>query len=148
MAKTPNDSQTDSEVALIVRGVTRLARRMRAERPKSDVTLAALGLLSTLYREGPMPAADLARAERLQPQSLSRLIARLEADGLIARTPGAEDRRTLVIAITDAGLGRLSRDMAPRRAWLAGEMETMLAPGERETLAAAARIMLRLAGEV
>ena len=50
-----------------------------------------------------MPAARLAKAERLQPQSLSRLIAQLERDGLIKRRPGEQDRRTLILEITAAG---------------------------------------------
>lgn len=94
-----------------------------------------------------MPAARLAQAERLQPQSLSRLIAQLERDGLLQRRPGVADRRTLILEITAAGRQVLSRDMAARRAWLEGAMRRVLVPGEREMLAHAAVVMLRLAGE-
>lgn len=135
------------DTALIVRGVLRLGRRLRSERPGSSVSLSALGMLATLHRAGPMPAARLAQAERLQPQSLSRLIAQLERDGLIQRRPGREDRRTLILEITGAGRQALSRDMAARRAWLEGAMRRVLVPGEREMLAHAAVAMLRLADE-
>jgi len=135
------------DTALIVRGVLRLGRRLRSERPDSSVSLSALGMLSTLHRVGPMPAARLAQAERLQPQSLSRLIAQLERDGLIRRRPGQEDRRTLILEITAAGRQALSHDMAARRAWLEGAMRRVLVPGEREMLAHAAVAMLRLADE-
>jgi DNA-binding MarR family transcriptional regulator len=94
-----------------------------------------------------MPAARLAQAERLQPQSLSRLIAQLERGGLIRRRPGQEDRRTLILEITAAGRQALSHDMAARRAWLEGAMRRVLVPGEREMLAHAAVAMLRLADE-
>src|SRR3984957_5908955 len=135
------------DTALIVRGVLRLSRRLRSERPDSTVSLSALSLLSTLHRSGPMPAARLAQAERLQPQSLSRLIALLDRDGLIKRRPGKEDRRTLILEITDAGRRALSHDMTARRIWLEGAMRKMLVPGEREMLAHAAVAMLRLADE-
>lgn len=135
------------DTALIVRGVLRLARRLRSERPGSSVSLSALGMLSTLHRIGPMPAARLAQAERLQPQSLSRLIAQLERDRLIQRRPGEEDRRTLILEITAAGRQVLSRDMAARRAWLEDAMRRVLVPGERKMLAHAAVAMLRLADE-
>jgi DNA-binding MarR family transcriptional regulator len=135
------------DTALIVRGVLRLGRRLRSERPDSTVSLSALSLLSTLHRSGPMPAARLAQAERLQPQSLSRLIAQLDREGLIARRPGKEDRRTLILEITEAGRRALSRDMTARRAWLEGAMRKVLVPGEREMLAHAAVAMLRLADE-
>jgi DNA-binding MarR family transcriptional regulator len=135
------------DTALIVRGVLRLGRRLRSERPASTVSLSALSLLSTLHRSGPMPAARLAQAERLQPQSLSRLIAQLDREGLIKRRPGKEDRRTLILEITEAGRRALSHDMTARRIWLEGAMRKMLVPGEREMLAHAAVAMLRLADE-
>jgi DNA-binding MarR family transcriptional regulator len=135
------------DTALIVRGVLRLSRRLRSERPESTVSLSALGMLSTLHRSGPMAAARLAKAERLQPQSLSRLIAQLDRDGLIKRRPGKEDRRTLILEITEAGRRVLSRDMTARRMWLEGAMRKVLLPGEREMLAHAAVAMLRLADE-
>lgn len=134
------------DTALIVRGVLRLGRRLRAER-QGSVSLSALGMLSTLHRVGPMPAARLAQAERLQPQSLSRLIVQLEREELIRRRPGETDRRTLILEITPAGRQILSRDMAARRAWLEGAMRRVLMPGEREMLAHAAVAMLRLADE-
>ena len=134
------------DTALIVRGVLRLSRRLRSERPASTVSLSVLSLLSTLHRSGPMPAARLAQAERLQPQSLSRMIAQLDRDGLIKRRPG-EDRRTLILEITEAGRRALSHDITARRAWLEGAMRKVLVPGEREMLAHAAVAMLRLANE-
>ena len=135
------------DTALIVRGVLRLSRRLRSERPASTVSLSALSLLSTLHRSGPMPAARLAQAERLQPQSLSRLIAQLDREGLIKRRPGKEDRRTLILEITEAGRRALSHDITARRVWLEGAMRKVLVPGEREMLAHAAVAMLRLANE-
>lgn len=135
------------DTTLIVRGVLRLSRRLRSERPAASVSLSALGMLSTLHRAGPMPATRLAKAERLQPQSLSRLIAQLERDGLLKRRPGERDRRTLILEITAAGRKALSRDISARREWLEGAMRRVLMPGEREMLAHAAVAMLRLADE-
>ena len=135
------------DTTLIVRGILRLSRRLRAERPDSSVSLSAVGMLSTLHRTGPMPAARLAKAERLQPQSLSRLIAQMDRDGLIKRRSDERDRRTLILEITPAGRQALSRDMTARRAWLEGAMRRVLLPGERAMLAHAAVAMLRLADE-
>src|ERR1700744_1920145 len=134
------------DTALIVRGVLRLSRRLRSERPQSSVSLSAAGMLSTLHRMGPMPAARLAKAERLQPQSLSRLIAQMERDGLIKRRGDERDRRSLILEITAAGRQALSRDMTARREWLEGAMRRVLQPGERAMLAHAAVAMLRLGG--
>lgn len=47
---------------------------------------------------------DLARAADVHPGAMTRLLDRLEAKGLIARTADASDRRALNIQLTDAGL--------------------------------------------
>lgn len=135
------------DAALVARAVLRLGRRLRQARPKSGVTVSGLGLLTTLHREGPMPAVALARAEQLQPQSLSRLISRLEADGLISREPGEADRRTLILAITPEGRRVRRRDMEARRAWLDARIRETLGAEERALLAQAAALMLRVAGD-
>ncbi len=140
-------SPPPATVALIVRAVLQLARRLRAERPEGAVSLSALGVLATLHRLGPMPAVDLARAERLKPQSLTRLIATLEADGLITRRRHGADRRALVIEITKAGRRALAEHVAAERAWLAGAVARNLNRREQRQLASAALLMLELAAE-
>ena len=47
---------------------------------------------------------DLARAADLNPGAMTRLLDRLEAKGLVARSADASDRRALNIRLTDAGL--------------------------------------------
>jgi DNA-binding MarR family transcriptional regulator len=135
---------SDADVALIARAVTQLARRLRSKRPKASVTLSALGMLSTLHRAGPMPAVELARAERLKPQSLSRLIARLEKDGMISREPDPRDSRALIISITTEGKLALRHDMQARRDWLGMALGATLSADERLKLTEAAFYMLRL----
>ena len=135
---------SDAEVALITRAVTQLARRLRSKRPKATVTLASLGLLATLSQRGPMAAVELARAERLKPQSLSRLIARLDTDGMIERTPDPKDGRALIIAITRAGKLALRHDMQARRDWLKTSLAQNLSAKELQTLLEAAFHMQRL----
>ncbi|HEY4030315.1 MAG TPA: MarR family transcriptional regulator [Caulobacteraceae bacterium] len=142
-------SSADSEdpAALIARAVLRLGRRLRGVRPEKAVNLSTLALLAALNRRGPMSAAQLAREEKLQPQSLTRLLAAMTRDGLIARETDAADRRAHVIQITREGRSVVARDLAARRAWLDQAMEMALAPAERDRLAEAADLMLRVAGQ-
>lgn len=135
----------DDQATSILRGVLRLGRRLRAERPDGTTSLSALSILATLHRRGPMVAVALAAEERLQPQSLTRLIAGLERDGLIERTPNEADRRALVIAPTRQGLAVLAADMSARRRWLERAMTAALTDEERDTLVRASHIMLKLA---
>jgi DNA-binding MarR family transcriptional regulator len=135
----------DSDVAAVARGVLRLARRLRTEAAADAPSPAALGLLTTLHREGPMPGVALAAAEGLKPQSLTRLLTRLEADQLIARTPDPGDRRNRMIAITREGRLALRAAMREGRRWLAEAIDDRLDAEERVTLIAASELMLRLA---
>jgi uncharacterized glyoxalase superfamily protein PhnB/DNA-binding MarR family transcriptional regulator len=141
------DSASEDPTALIARAVLRLGRRLRGARPEASVNLSTLALLTTLHRLGAMPAARLAREERLQPQSLTRLLAAMEADGLIARDLDPGDRRALVISLTREGRAAVTRDIAARRAWLDQTMTMALTAEEREQLAAAAPLMLKVAGQ-
>jgi len=141
----PSAADHDADTALIARGVLRLARRLRVEAPAGDLSTAALGLLATLHREGPMPGVALAEAEGLQPQSLTRLLASLATGGMIERTPDPADRRNLIIAITPYGRRALRAAMQARRRWLNDALADRLSESERDTLIAASELMLRLA---
>lgn len=122
-----------------------LSRRLRTERPPGSLSLSGLGLLGTLYRQGALVATQLAVEERLQPQSLSRLLADLQQARLIARTRSEFDRREIQITLTEKGRKVLIDDTAARRAWLDNTMDCALTAAERKTLLAASLIMLKLA---
>lgn len=135
----------DQEALSLLRAVLALSRRLRSERPDGAVTLAAISLLGTLSRLGPMPAVQLAAEERLQPQSLTRIVAGLQREGLIERRRDPADQRALIIALTDKGRIALADDLRARQAWLRDAMLAALSREERESLIAAADTMLKLA---
>ncbi len=136
----------NDQSALIIRGVLSLARRLRSARPAGSVSLASVGILSTLWRLGPMPAVRLAAEEGLQPQSLTRLIHALERGGLIDRTQSKTDGREIVISVTPHGLEVLRADLDARRRWLEEAMSTMLTETERGLLLEASEAMVKLSG--
>jgi DNA-binding MarR family transcriptional regulator len=126
-------------------GMAQLARRLRAERVSHGLSRSRLSLLNLLALNGPMTASAMAAAERLQPQSLTRMLTRLENDGLIVRSPDDTDRRQVRIDITREGVAVLDEDTRRREAWLAKAMAERLTPTERELLRLAAGLMERLA---
>jgi DNA-binding MarR family transcriptional regulator len=132
------------EAALIRRGVVRLNRRLRQERGDGSLSPNQLWVLGHLYRHGSATPGEVAAAERQRPQSLTRVFAELEAEGLIARAPGTVDRRQSVLSLTGAGRRALERDMADRDAWLSGALAS-LSPTERGVLELAGALMERLA---
>jgi DNA-binding MarR family transcriptional regulator len=131
--------------ALIRRGLMRLSRRLRGERTDETLSASKLALMGWLRRSGGMTPTEIAAAERIRPQSLTRLLSALDEDGLIARRADAADRRRIVIVLTPAGRRALEDDMKQRDAWLAQAMTHALSPTEQELLRLAAQLMERLA---
>jgi DNA-binding MarR family transcriptional regulator len=128
----------------IRRGVTRLAQRLRAQRPPDGLSSNKLGVLSHLYRHGPSTPGQISAAERQHPQSLTRVFAELEADGLVSRSRSDHDGRAWVLTLRPAGQDALSRDMAHRDEWLAGSL-TSLTSAEIVLVHIAAGLLERLA---
>lgn len=130
--------------ARIRRGLVRLNRRLRQERGDGSLSPGQLEVLGQLHRHGSAAPGEVAAALRQRPQSLTRVFAELETEGLLARETGTADRRRSVLSLTDAGRRALERDMAERDAWLAGALAS-LTPTERGVLELAAELMERIA---
>src|ERR1700749_5161328 len=131
--------QTEACLATALRiSVSRRARRLRVERlglggtetALSDIQLAAL---AALERHDSMPPGELAEHEKVQPPSMTRVIAVLEERGLVRRAPHPTDRRQVVLTVTSAGRDLVQRVRRRREAWLAQRLQE-LSPGERQTL--------------
>ena len=56
-----------------------------------------------LLDSGPLSQAELATRARVEAQTMSRTIERLEREGLITRTQDAADRRRHVVSRTESG---------------------------------------------
>jgi hypothetical protein len=80
----------------------------------------------------------------VQPQSMTRVLAELEATGFVSRARDPQDARQFRIALSDAGDAALAADMHERDAWLARAMVRELSPVERRVLVLAADLMERL----
>jgi DNA-binding MarR family transcriptional regulator len=101
-------------------------------------------VLGQLHRRGRLGASEIAAAERVQPQSLTRVLASLEEQGLITRQQDAGDRRRNTIDLTDAGRRLLKEHMKSSDDWLAEAIEERLNPTERAVLGLAAGILDQL----
>jgi DNA-binding MarR family transcriptional regulator len=118
-----------------------LLRRLRAEHRFPIHHGAVLGRLD---REGPQGISDLAKAEKVRPQSMAQTIGELEADGLVARTPDPDDGRRALVDLTPAGRETLEADRRVRVGWLVAAIE-QLPPDEQEALSRATAILAKLA---
>jgi DNA-binding MarR family transcriptional regulator len=134
-----------SEASRVRRGVVRLNRRLRQERSgEGGLSPNQLSVLGHLHRHRSATPGEVAAAERQRPQSLTRVFAELEAEGLITREPGTADRRQSLLTLTADGRRALERDMAERDVWLAGALASLSAT-ERGVLELAGALLERLA---
>jgi DNA-binding MarR family transcriptional regulator len=138
----------DAELATSLRiSVSRLARRMRAERIAQDLqpelSDTQLAALAALERHATMTPGALAEHEKVQPPSITRVIAALEVRGLIVRMPHPSDRRQVVLAVTDQGRDVVAQVRRLREAWLARRLRELSAD-ERAVLTQALPILEQL----
>src|SRR5947208_4558339 len=119
---------TIAELASQLRpALLRLTRLVRNQRVDMSVTLTQLSAMATLRKSGPMSAGELASFERVQPPSMTKVLANLEERGLVRREVHPTDRRQAIIAITDEGIGLLDSERRSRDAWLTKQLGTLSA---------------------
>jgi DNA-binding MarR family transcriptional regulator len=135
-------SQTTIDTAnQLHRSALRLLRVLRATRPAKGLTSSKLAVLGRLYQDGMATATALAGYLRIQPQSLTRLVAELERRRLITRRQDDADRRQSLLEITDAGTQLLMEEIGTQRVRLAETMAKELTATEQELLRLAAGLM-------
>ncbi len=137
-------SAADLELAHSVRmAITRLSRRLRNQRSDLSLTASQLSALAALDQHGPLTPGALAEHERVQPPSMTRVLAALEEKGMVATTAHPTDRRQKVVEVTAAAHAMLVADRRAREEWLAQRM-TELTAGEVAALRAATPVLEKL----
>jgi DNA-binding MarR family transcriptional regulator len=119
--------------------IVRTARRLRKE-AGTELSPSLQAALSTVERHGPMTPSEVASREQIQRPTVTRVLARLEEQGLIERMPDARDGRSSLVTASKAGRELLAELRTRKTAFLAHRIED-LGPEDRATLARAAEIL-------
>jgi DNA-binding MarR family transcriptional regulator len=138
-------SQTRSRAGLaqdLRISIARLSRRLRAQ-STSGLSITQQAALAAVERHQSMSPRQLAEHEKVQPPSMTRVIAALEEQNLLVRTPHPTDGRQVVLNVTDQGRELLKEQRRRRQAWLSQRLEE-LTPEERAVLRQAAPILEKL----
>ncbi len=136
---------TETHVDLAARlrlAVTRTARRLRQE-SGTDLSPSLTAALATVERRGPLTPSELARRERIQRPTATRVLARLKARGLIDRIGDPEDGRSTLVSVTPAGSELLRGLRTRKNAYLARRLSD-LPEGDVAALERAADVLERL----
>ncbi|UYP19702.1 MarR family transcriptional regulator [Rhodococcus sp. Z13] len=105
--------------------VVRLTRHLRGRRTDSRVSLTQISAMATLAQEGAMTPGALAARERVQPPSMTRVIASLHELGLVERTPHPTDGRQIIVSLSQAGHDLLADEAQAREVWLSERLEKL-----------------------
>ena len=129
----------------IRRSITRLARLLGAGMARDELTPMRLTALGILRREGPMVARALASRLGILPQSLTRILADLEAARLLTRSRDPDDGRGHMLNLTPKAVSLMRQEGARRDAALSEAMLRTLTPIEIGLLSLAAKTLSKLA---
>lgn len=140
---SPSSRELTAVASRMRMAVMRLSRRVRHESLGGDVTSSMLSALATVDRRGPLTLGELAAAERMQPPSMTKIVARLEESGLLVREIDARDRRVARVQVTREGRRFINRSRSRGSAYIAARLAT-LAPEERAVVEAALPVLERL----
>ncbi len=146
-AQPVRDDVTEVAAALRV-AVGLLVRRLRQTQPEGELTLAETSALSRLDRGGPATSSDLAKQDRISPQSMGATLAALEDRGLIERRRDPGDGRRIVLFISDAGRQVVNDRRGARTEQIAAALRAGFTADELGQLLAAAPLLERLAEEL
>ena len=139
-------SQTRSRAGLAAAlrvSIARLSRRLRAQAADRSLSITQLAALGAVSQHGVLTPGELAEHEKVQPPSMTRVIAALEEQCLLIRSPHPTDRRQVVLRLTEQGETLLKEERRRKEAWLAQRLAE-LTPEERAILRRAAPILERL----
>jgi len=132
---SPANPDTTAVAARLRLSTVRLARRLRQE-SDAALTPSQLSALASIERHGPITLGALAERERVAPPSVTKVVTKLEAAGLVARRLDDADRRVAWVSITSSGVGLLAKIRQRKTAWLAARLSRLDAEQVRAVAAA------------
>jgi DNA-binding MarR family transcriptional regulator len=137
-----------AELLGAISAIRRVSRRaVRSAWPEEPPPAAQSELLRLAAARPGISVADAARALRLAPNTVSTLVGRLTAAGLLERTRASSDGRSVRLTVTAKAEQRIAgwRDL---RAELAGRALDRMTATDRKALADAVPALLRFAAQL
>jgi DNA-binding MarR family transcriptional regulator len=129
-------SDRETEMASRLRLVVgRLNRRIRID-GRESVPPLQLSALVTVEELGPLRLSELARREAVSVPTMSRVLAALDEQRLVVRTPDPQDARGVLVTLSAEGVRRLAEVRSHRTALVARRLRRLDA-AQRASLAAA-----------
>ena len=133
--------ETASELRLFV---AKLRRRLAEQSNPGDFTPSQVAVLTRLLNDGPATLTALAQAESMRPQSMSAIVAALQAVGAVEKRPDPTDGRATILALADSVRERVEQARVIKNDWLFRSMRAKYTPAEQAQLVDSIRLLQRL----
>ena len=141
-APTPPTSDVAARLRLAVARLQRIVR----QQAMGGLNLAEGSCLAIIDRHGPVSLSDVASRENLSAPTITKIVTRLENQGLIERLADPSDRRVSLVAVSRKGSALLERLRSSRTAYLDRRL-IELSQDDRARLLAALPVLEALASE-
>ena len=115
------------------RAIESFLARMQHRGTMAGLTVSQFGVLETLYHLGPLCPGEISAKLLKSGGNITLVLDNLEKQGLVRREREVEDRRMVMIYLTDAGRELISRLFPNHVATIVAEMGC-LTPEEQQTL--------------
>ncbi len=107
------DADLTQQLSYLIARVNRmveddLSRRLQP----GGLAIENFRILKALEQDRPLPMGELAARVLVEPATLTKIIDRMTADGLVFRLPDPKDRRKVLISLTPGG-ERAASDLLP-----------------------------------
>ncbi|MFF0817992.1 MarR family winged helix-turn-helix transcriptional regulator [Rhodococcus sp. NPDC003318] len=140
-------AETPDEITRLKIVLARISRFVDKQVSGDGLTRTQLSVLGSVARLGPLGVGALADTEGMNPTMLSRVIGKLEGDGLLARTADPDDRRAVRVQVTDAG-AELHRRLRSERTQLFADALDRLPERDADALRTVLPALEALAREI
>jgi DNA-binding MarR family transcriptional regulator len=148
-APAAHETLVDEVAGALQVSVRLLVQRLRQSPAlEGDLTSPETSALARLDRLGSASPSELARLERISPQSMGTTVAGLESRGLVRRDPDPDDGRRAVLSLTAAGETLLRRRRNARSETLSYALSSGFSRTELKQLLVAAPLIERLAQSI
>ena len=131
-------SQSITAWEALFRAQVRLYRALNAEFPDDELSFSEYDVMFTISREPgrEIRMRDLTRNVLLSQSSVSRMVDRLVARGLVAKCDDPLDHRAALVSLTEAGFAAFRRAAKAHMASIRHYLDAALEPSELHTLQA------------
>jgi MarR family 2-MHQ and catechol resistance regulon transcriptional repressor len=130
----PKEVLALSTYVKLMRAVESTTTRIHKHLAYAGLTLSQFAALEALYHSGPLYQREIGQKLLRSSGNITMVIDNLEKRGYVKRERKKEDRRFMMVRLTDEGFELIRKVFPPHAAVIAREM-SVLSEREQETLA-------------